>query len=517
MIANITRGADFAGLVHYLVDNRDHELLDLQGVSSVDAAASEMAAVASLSSRARSPLLHLSLSAAHEDGSLSREQWLFAVNAVERELTLGGHQRVVVRHCDKQHDHVHIFWCTVDIGTGQTPPKLWFLRRGAKARGVGTHAIPPERLPDIPEAERARRTFDFRALMRVQSLCRQLERHLGLRRLRSPHEAARWREAHGPSPDQARAERRAQRVGSIALLDLADEIRAALDRPSWALKRSALADLGLDLEPVYRVTKAGDELRGLVIVDAADRGNRIKASDLDTTQLRYGLQQIEKRLEPGVERLMQWWPKRASEVPLPRRERSDDADLRQRFRLLQAEHRIAEMQRAAARKALRARQKLELARARQTLTRQRKAHAATLAPRERRAFYRQFSKVRAETLNAIIVRYRNEAAALARVAKPTWQMFLAAERPGLVPSIRRPSPPPARQPEIAAGKDQRALERPPVAKEARADRVASRPTQSVAETKKAPAARQQPDREAAAQQELMRAYMAQRLRDGRGR
>ncbi|QHL91633.1 relaxase/mobilization nuclease domain-containing protein [Sphingomonas changnyeongensis] len=454
MIPNITRGANFAGLVDYLVDNRDHELLDLDGVSSIDAAAGEMAAIASLSARVRSPLMHLSLSAAHEDGQLSRDEWMLAVDKVGRELCLAGHPRVVVRHRDKQHDHVHVFWCTVDPDTGKTPPKRWFLRKGARTTGFGAHPIPEDRVRDVPERERARRTYDFRALMRVQALCRRLEDELGLRRLMTPQEAARHRALRGPAPVRAPAERRQQRIGSVALLDRADDIRAALDQPNWPAKRRVLAGLGLDLEPVFRDTKAGPELRGLVIVDVWDRGNRIRASDLDRADRRYGLRQIEARHGPGVERLMDWWPKRAAEVPA--RPDVKDAALRAQYRQMLAEHRVDALHRAAERKALRARQKLELDRARNALNRERKARAQALPVHERRAFYSRFKLERAEALGAIISRHRSEARPLARVAKPSWDAFLATVRPDLA----RPKPRPVAAPVRRRAPVSQAQERP---------------------------------------------------------
>ena len=131
MIPNLTWGSDFDGLTRYLTENRDHVVIDLQGVSAFVRAAEEMRVVAAQSGRVRQPGMLVSFAAALEDGMLADEVWLDLVSAAERELGLVGHQRVVVRHRDKQYDHIHVFWCTIDGDTGQTPPKQWFRARGA--------------------------------------------------------------------------------------------------------------------------------------------------------------------------------------------------------------------------------------------------------------------------------------------------------------------------------------------------------------------------------------------------
>src|SRR5690606_31557312 len=97
-----------------------------------------------------------------------------AVDRHEETLGLRKHQRVVVRHNDKQYDHVHVFWCTIAAETGQTPPKQWFLKKGCAVQSVGPHALSDTQVAAIPATDRARRTYDFRALARCQDTCRQL-------------------------------------------------------------------------------------------------------------------------------------------------------------------------------------------------------------------------------------------------------------------------------------------------------------------------------------------------------
>ncbi|USI79093.1 relaxase/mobilization nuclease domain-containing protein [Sphingopyxis sp. USTB-05] len=426
MISNITWGADFAGIVRYLVENRVHEVLDLKGVTSVELAADEMAAVAALSTRAKNVLLHISLSAAIEDGALDADQWRHCASEITIALRLVGLQRVVVRHSDKAHDHVHIFYCTIDPETGQTPPKHWFLRKGNAVDDIGPHALSDAEVDAVPVSARALRTYDFRALARVMDTCRKLERQLGLRALRTPSEAAQARLAGEAKDKPAAPQRRSDRVGSIPLMERAEEIRSALDTPDWPSKRDALCAAGLDFEPIYRTTKKTEELRGLVIFDAADPGNRIRASNLDLPDRKYGLRRLEARHASEAESFERWWPERTATRPgAPLGPGTDRQRLKDGFDLLALQHAAAERDKRVARHRLRKEQALERARKRRLLMIRRRREAAQLPASERRGFYRQFSlEVSRLELAALSELHSQQARPLARGRKPTWNEYL---------------------------------------------------------------------------------------------
>ena len=426
MISNITWGSDFAGIVRYLVENRDHEVLDLRCVTSVELAADEMAAVAALSTRAKNILLHISLSAAIEDGPLDAGQWLHCADEVTAALRLAGLQRVVVRHKDKAHDHVHIFYCTIDAETGQTPPKCWFLKKGNAVQGIGPHALSEAEVDAVPLYARALRTYDFRALARVMDTCRKLERQLGLRALRTPAEAAQARLA-GEAKDKTSAQqRRSDRVGSIPLMNRAEEIRSALDTADWSSKRDALCDIGLDFEPVYRTTKSARELRGLIIFDAEDPGNRVRASDLDLPSRKYGLRRLEARHAGDVESFERWWPKRRTTgAGASLSHGTDRQRLKEGFDLLALQHAEAEREKRLSRKRLKKEQALERARKRKALMMRRREEAAQLPPGERREFYRRFSHDVSRPELALLSKiHSRQSHMLARSRKPTWQEYL---------------------------------------------------------------------------------------------
>lgn len=426
MISNITWGADFAGIVRYLIENRDHEVLDLQGVTSVELAADEMAVVAALNTRAKNLLLHISLSAALEDGALDAGQWLHCADEVTAALRLAGRQRVVVRHTDKAHDHVHIFYCTIDSETGQTPRKHWFLLKGNAVDGIGPHALTEAEVDAVPASARALRTYDFRALARVMDTCRKLERQLGLRALRTPAEAAKARLVGEAKDNPAAQQRRSDRVGSIPLMERSDEIRSALDAPDWPTKRDALCAIGLDFEPIYRTTRKTEELRGLVIFDAADPGNRVPASNLDLPHRKYGLRRLEARHASETESFERWWPERTTTRPgAPFGPGTDRQRLKDGFDLLALQHAAAERDKRVARSRLRKEQALERARKRKLLMIRRREEAAELPAGERRAFYRRFSlDVSRVELAALSKLHSQQARPLARGRKPTWNEYL---------------------------------------------------------------------------------------------
>lgn len=263
MIPEIKFGRDFGGLVNYLIDQRDHEVLDIRGVSSIDMAAQEMALVASMARRAKSVVMHCSLSAAIEDGQLAATDWRQIVDEIDSEFDLRNHQRVIVRHKDKDYDHVHIFWCTVNPDTGQTPPKQLFLAKGVKVAGLGDFALTPKQAASLAKDQTVRGSFNRHALYRLQNFCRRFERKLGLRRLRTPREMAAdrmSRQSRGPSGSQTH---RAERTGSPLLLERAPAIRSALDEPDWPRAQRRLAAIGIGLRPAFRSSKTnGDKVVG---------------------------------------------------------------------------------------------------------------------------------------------------------------------------------------------------------------------------------------------------------------
>ncbi|MFW2831684.1 relaxase/mobilization nuclease domain-containing protein [Sphingomonas sp. ID0503] len=431
MIPNLSRGADFAGLIHYLVDHRDHELLGLAHVSSIEHAAAEMSAVASLSERVRTKLLHLSLSASPDDGVLTPDQWLLAVHRHELEFGLAGHQRVIVRHRDKDHDHVHSFWCTVSVETGQTPPKRWFLEKGCGDPAIGPRALTGEEVDRTPPHRRKRKSYDSRMLPRAQHVCRELERELKLRELRTPAQAANDRAAGAARPVSVGQVRRAERTGSVPLVERAADIRAALDTTDWSSRQRALGALGLAFKPVSRVAIGQQKIRGVVIFDLSDPANSVKASQFDLADRRYGWRQLESRNAPGALGLEEYWAAQDDappELSAPGPNVSS-ASLKAEYDRLRAAHVAAEFEKKRKRHALREKLAAAIAKLRGALMRRRRGEAKKLARGERRAFYSRFdAEVRAPAIAAERQRFEDELASLSRSRWPDWSEFVAVRK-----------------------------------------------------------------------------------------
>ncbi|EMD81805.1 relaxase/mobilization nuclease domain-containing protein [Pacificimonas flava] len=426
MIPKLTKGADFAGLIHYLVTDRDHEVLDLHGVSSIEMAPAEMANIAALNSRAKVKLLHLSVSAAIEDGELNREQWLSIADAMGATAGLTNHPRVVIRHRDKAYDHSHIFWCTISPETGRTPSKSWFLKKGSAA-DCGPHILTADQVLAVPGNERALRSYDFRLLARLQNCARRMERAMGLRQLRSP-QGLREDRIKGLRNQIPAKSKLVERTGDRDLMALADDIRAALVRTSWGERVESLMLLDLGLEAVFRETSKGAQRRGFVIVDRRNQKNRIKASAFDSGQTKFGASALERSLKPGAPSYQEW---RNKYCPVDRRKSSDaPSDLKESYSWMVEQHRLREDAKRIERKRLRKIHLAEVKRLRRELMRQRQKTAQTLKSSERRAFYRHFSvAIRAPALAELLATQRAERRAFAVERCVTWIEYKARYEP----------------------------------------------------------------------------------------
>lgn len=430
MIPKLSRGRDFAGLLRYLVEGRDHAFVDRHGVAFPETAAAEMALVAAQAPRARSVVWHISLSAAAEDGSLTDAQWRSVIDAVVAEFDLVDHQRIAVRHRDKPYDHIHLMICTVSPERFRTPPRQMFRARPPRGRDDGMRALSPEQVASLSPADMVRGSFDRFALYRLQSLCRATEERLGLRRLRSRRAGS--VEQQAPVPRVSRGqEHRISRLGSRDLSTMAADLRAALDEPDWDRTQVALARRGVGLEPAIRKSRTtGDRVVGLSLYDLDDPGTRLKASALSVATRRYGLAQIEKRRAPDALSLERWWPQRPPVPKWGHDEKPEAQDLHAEYALYRQRRRAQRAQASLER----ARLKREYSRKRKALMGQamaRRRLAAEQIPRpERRAFYVRYAReVRAPVLERLQAELREHLAALRVPRMETFRQFRERQAP----------------------------------------------------------------------------------------
>lgn len=412
MIIKISRGKNFAELTRYLIENRDHAVVDHREVSGVECAAAEMARVAESSERAKTVVFHASVAVAVEDGVRSDDFWKTVAKEMDLELGFVGHQRIIVRHRDKDYDHIHIFWCAVHPDTGMTPAKRWYRKTGATSLpGIGPCALTDEQLDQIPEDQRVRKSYDSFALIRMQHLSRRLEAEHGLRKLRSNDQRGAAREQGEERSRRRTQERRAERAGSLPLFERAPALRRALDLADWDVRSEALGRIGVGMKLVVRTGKNGPRIRGLVLFDISDPGNTLSASDLDLPNWHYGLRQIETRQPSHALTIEYWWPqsdlaqphiaKSASRLPTP--EDSADTDPHAAFRAYRRREKERGRRLEAESRSIRARQAGELQRLREALREERARHFANVEAGEHTRFRRWYER---EVLNPAVARMR---------------------------------------------------------------------------------------------------------------
>lgn len=134
MIQNIVTGSSFAGIVHYAQEKEGGETLDTN-LASADwsGRAAEMDAVASMNTRTKQPVCHVSLSA--EPGEKpTDQQWITAAQTWRREMCFTDqHQFVLIKHTDRDHDHVHLIINRVPTSGGKAVSMSKNYERGEAA------------------------------------------------------------------------------------------------------------------------------------------------------------------------------------------------------------------------------------------------------------------------------------------------------------------------------------------------------------------------------------------------
>ena len=135
MIANVTRGTGFRGLINYLCDDaKGYEIVggNIAGQSPRQIAA-EFAATREANTAVKTAVWHCSLSSPPGE-RLSDERWNDVGTTLLTKVGLGADRPyLIIRHQDRDHDHVHVVTSRTDYA-GNIWDGGWEVRRVLKAK-----------------------------------------------------------------------------------------------------------------------------------------------------------------------------------------------------------------------------------------------------------------------------------------------------------------------------------------------------------------------------------------------
>lgn len=119
MIAKIIKGADFGGVINYMLIKQEGKAMVLAsnniGFTDQNLCAHEFALQASMHPNVHKPVCHTILSfSANDAEQLTDDVMVEIANEYLRKMGYGNTQSLIVRHSDRQHPHLHI--CINRIG-----------------------------------------------------------------------------------------------------------------------------------------------------------------------------------------------------------------------------------------------------------------------------------------------------------------------------------------------------------------------------------------------------------------
>ena len=109
MIGQVFIGKSFGGVVRYVLDKDQAEVLDESGVRSSNAilATQDFNAIRIQKPNVKNAVWHTSISFAYDD-KLSEEKMMSIGKDYLQKIGLNDHQYLMVRHHDTRHNHIHI-------------------------------------------------------------------------------------------------------------------------------------------------------------------------------------------------------------------------------------------------------------------------------------------------------------------------------------------------------------------------------------------------------------------------
>ncbi len=132
MIGKQIKGTSFRGLLNYLQGKEGSRLIggNMAGKNPRTLAA-EFGLARQLNANLQKAVYHASLSLPQTE-SLEDEKWKAIAADYLRGMEFEGSQYVIYRHCDREHDHIHIVASRIRVSDGSTVSDSWDYRRSEK-------------------------------------------------------------------------------------------------------------------------------------------------------------------------------------------------------------------------------------------------------------------------------------------------------------------------------------------------------------------------------------------------
>jgi len=257
MIAKGTPHKNGAKLGRYMITGKEDEraeLVELRGFASLNIVeAFRSVHVIAEGTKCQEPFFHVQVRNPQAE-TLTREQWVYTADRIERMLGLKDQPRAIAFHIDEKtgHEHMHVAWSRIDEETLTAKPLPFYK-------------------------------------VRLKRLCRELEQYFGLTRVPNEREGP---IKYAPTRDQ---EEQARRLG-LNVHEIRDAIRACWDRSDCG--RSLEASLAYE----GMILARGDR-RDFVVIDHAGGMHALSKRILDASaaQVRERLGDLPREHLPTVE------------------------------------------------------------------------------------------------------------------------------------------------------------------------------------------------------------------------
>ncbi|HMM18077.1 MAG TPA: relaxase/mobilization nuclease domain-containing protein [Petrimonas sp.] len=118
MMAKITKGSSFKGVVKYITDEKkETQILDADGLrlKNLSSVLDSFVTQAGMNSRVSKPVGHISLDfSAQDKGKLTNEVMVKIAHDYMKRMGINDTQYIIARHFDREHPHIHLIFNRVD-------------------------------------------------------------------------------------------------------------------------------------------------------------------------------------------------------------------------------------------------------------------------------------------------------------------------------------------------------------------------------------------------------------------